>query len=645
MFDFFSSQLAFYLAILIAGFIPGIFLILATRMYRQFSMLELFVLSFGSSIVVIDFLLILLGRSPFAITRFSVLATIAFFSAACFAIHKHYQRKSETKISILKQIPDSKISRHSTFLVITLLFLTIFIKTIYFQDAIFPTATDLGHHMYWTKSIAVTGQLPVYEKAEITTSHQIAEPTPIADFIIGEHLFLAAIALISGAEFISAFPVLVLFLIHIMSVLAIFILARTFFKDSAHRNTISIVALFLIGPLFAIASPQAKFVSGGVIGNDIGNLLIPIIILLLLKAFAEKKSELLAYALFISLGLAYTHHLSTFVFIFLAFFALISYIALNIKTIKIDLRAWLKMLRSPAVPAIIAFAAIFIFLLYTPTYLNTKAIDTAVGAPSKATRTGLTFEQLKSTAGEARFAFAMIGIALLFLARNIKKYNQAFLIGWILSLTVMSLRPDWLFIDIPSNRVASYIVYPTAIVAAYMLVTILTAIKSAATKNKNHLSPLFLLATFLLLMSYVATSGLYDNAQSLNVSSSATDSIQTYAASQYLAKQITTEDVILKDHNYLSGDAWIKLFFMRDYNFPLSRGFFKRYEDETKVREQCTNFMISNPSTPAAQECFAGTRTNIIMIDPKIDSEQFRRSEKFWQVYSADAIGIFYKAL
>ena len=641
MIDFILSQLVFYPTLILVLFVPGIFLILATRMYKNFSLLELFVLSFGTSIVIIDFSVILLGRTPFGITQLSILGGIALFCASCWYIFYNYHKKNKDKTPIIEQIQPQKISRRSTFLIVIILFLTIFVKTIYFKDAIFPTVTDLGHHMYWTKVITTTGQLPVYEKSDIGADFTIGKPAPIADFIIGEHLPFAAISLISGADFISAFPVIVLFFIHIMSILAMLIVTRAIFKNSDRQDIISIVTLFLIGPLWAIGSPQAKFISGGVIGNDIGNLLIPLAILLFLRAFNTKKSDILAFALFIGLGLAYTHHLSTFVFIFFAIFTVIVYVILNLKTVIEDVKGWVKLAMSPFVLSVLAFGAIFIFLLYMPTYLNTKAIDTAVGAPSKASRAGLTLDQLKSTAGQARFAFAVIGIMLLFFARKLGKYNQAFLIGWIVALSVMSLFPGLLFVNIPSDRIASYIVFPTAIIASFMLVQILSILKA---QEKTYINPLFLLFTFFILMSFIATDGLYDNALSLNTANSSKNALQTYAASDYLSHIVSPNDIVLKDHNYLSGDSWIKLFFMKGYNYPLSRGYFKRYEDETKTREQCTNFMISVPNGPDAKQCFAGTHTDFIMIDPKMDSTQFTHSKEFWQVYSAQDVGIFYKA-
>lgn len=643
MFQFIQSQILLYTAIALVLFLPGYFLIMATKLNKHFSLLELFVIAFGSSIVIVDFLLIVLGKSPFLITKISVVGAITFFCSICGVIY-FFKNKKVSPVFMKENKPDNIIPRKSAVLIVVLLFLTIFIKTIYFTDTIFPTTTDLGHHMYWSKIITTTGNLPSYEKADIGSDLTIEKPAPIADFIIGEHLIFAAISLISGADFISAFPALILFLIQIMSILTIFILTRSIFEKShQHRDLIAVFSLFLVGPLYALSSPQAKFVSGGVIGNTIGNLLIPLAILFYIKAFTEKKARLLAWAFFISLGLAYTHHLSAFVFIFIFLFAAITFVALNFRKIKDEAKEWMKFFSSPSVPAVLIMGIIFIFLVYTPTYLNSEAIDTAVGAPSKASRAGLTLTQLKITAGEARFSFAIAGIILLIFARKIGKYKQSFLIGWIGALTLMSLKPNWLLVDIPSNRIASYIVFPAAIIAACMLAHIFIFLKDRHESDKNYFSPTFALVIFFTFMLFSAVNGFNDNNQTLNESGSASKAIQTYAASQYLNQQTNQQDMILKDHNYLSGDTWMKLFFMRGYNYPLSRGYFKRYEDSA-TREQCTNLMISDPASQKAQQCFAGTQTNFIIVNPKMDSAQFNKIKDFWQVYSSDEVGIFFKS-
>jgi hypothetical protein len=119
--------------------------------------------------------------------------------------------------------------------------------------------------------------------------------------------------------------------------------------------------------------------------------------------------------------------------------------------------------------------------------------------------------------------------------------------------------------------------------------------------------------------------------------------VQTFNASSYVAKNLTEKDMVLKDHNYLTGDSWIKLFFMRDYKFPLSRGYFQRYEDPTNPRETCTLQMISNPGGATAQNCFLETGVDFIMVNPNYDSGQFHRLANFDQVYANSHITVFYK--
>lgn len=640
MSSFLTSQILFYLAIAVVFFIPGFLLLKTLRFSEHFSSLEFFIVSFAASIGITDFLMIILGRSGLGITRMSLLFSMTILSASCAGIIL-YGRKKNQKIQKSK---DDNFSKRSLIAVLLLIFLTIFIKTLYLGDSIAPTSTDLGHHMYWSKQIAVTGELPIYEKTNIQEDFTISQPETMADFIIGEHLLFAAIAIISGVNFVSAFPSLILLLIHVMSVLAVFILVRETFKKSENRDAIAMTALFLIGPLYALASPQAKYVSGGVIGNIIGNFFIPLSIFLFVKAFSEKKPKILALAIFSMLTLAYTHHLSTFIFLFVSLFTMIAFIMLNCKTLWQDMKDVLKMFISPEVISMLILGIISVFFLYVPTYMNKEAVDVAVGTPIKSTRIGLTMEQLRVTAGEARFVFAFLGIILLLFARHLGKYNQAFMVGWLAAIMMMSLKPQWLFVDIPTNRIASYVVFPTAAISAFMLVSVFHAIKDSE-RSKGYLKNSFLLVTFFAFLVFISVDGMRDNSHTLNPDPMKTikRSGETYAASQYLSRHVSESDMVLKDHNYLSGDSWIKLFFMRGYSYPLSRGYFKRYEDELKPREQCTNLMISLPKSDGADKCYEGTKTNFIMVNPNNDGAQFKRIKNFWQIYSSDETAVFYK--
>lgn len=636
--SFVIDQALLYLSIAFLIFLPGYSLLRAVwGKHMPFGELETFVFSFAAGLVSLDFGMLLLGKCSLPISRLSLIALITLFSAICWAVSFLRARKN-----LASKHPNKEFSRTQTITIILLLLLTIFIKTIYLEDSILPSTTDLGHHSYWAKLIAVSGKLPVYEKVDIGLDSTLTQPAPIADFIIGEHLPFAAINLLSGIDFISYFPAITLFLVHIMALLALFVLAKTLFNHSPHATTIAIATLFFTGPLYALASPQMKFVSGGVVGNTIGNLLIPVTLYFLVRALQEKSSTLLAMTIFILFGLAYTHHLSMFVLIFIILFSGFFFIAFNIRSLSIYIKAWTRLILAPSVILTILIGALFVFFIYTPTYLNTQAVGTAVGTPTKNTRTGLTLYQLTTTTGEVRMGLGIVAIILLIISKNRKSYPISIALGWSIVLVIMSYAPKLLLVNIPSNRVASYIVFPFSILAGYGIVRILESATDQDT-HTNRLDPRFLIAFAFIAATFAATDGMRDNAYTLNTSSSALPILETYHAAAYLSQRTSPADIIVKDHNYLAADSWMKLSFMRGYNYPLSRGYFKRYEDETKKREQCTNLMISTPSAPEAEKCFQGTGTDYLVVNPNMDSAQFRKSNEFSQVYAADDIMIYRK--
>lgn len=653
MLQFISSQLLFYIAIILVLFIPGYFLLLAIEAKgKLFGSLERIIFSFGFSIIIVDLLMMLMGKAGILFNKISLIAVILLFSAVCFAIFKIIQyniflRPSEYVIEKSEEIISQKVfdfSQNQKILIIILLFLTIFIKTAYLKNSIFPTSTDLGHHMYWTKTISETGKLPVYAESDIIQvdgKYQVSQPEKIADFIIGEHLIFSAINLISGINFISYFPALILFLIHIGGILAIFVLTLRLFESYNFNKNTGIISLLLAGPLYAISSSQAKFVSGGVIGNTIGNLLIPFSIYFLFRAIKEKNPTFLSFFILSALGLAYTHHLSAFIFIFVFIFTIAIFSLFNIENISAYFKDWLKLILRPAVIISLLLVPCFLFLIYTPTYLNTSAVGTAVGGPSKETRAGLTFNQLKTTAGEARMVFGLIGILILLAIKKRENYENAFVLGWGISILLMSLKPHWLFLDLPSTRIANYISFPLIISGAFAIAYVFDKLKNP--ENKYFINFKTLTAFGFLLLAFSFSNGFYDNSQSINTSSNYQKAMQTIDASQYAAKNSTKSELTVKDHNYITADSWIKLSFMNGYNYPFSRGYFKRYEDTTKPREMCTLWMISEPNTTNGQKCFDDLGVNLVMVNPAFDSAQFQKSNEFWQVYSGKEINIYYR--
>ncbi|MDX9855770.1 MAG: hypothetical protein RBS86_03025 [Candidatus Moranbacteria bacterium] len=677
---FIIEQILFYLSLIIILFLPGYFLLLAIfgkDVRKIFLPLENFTISFGLSLIAVNFLIIILGKTGIPITTLSISAIIGFFLTTCYLFYKNKNKKN--KVDRQESI-FADFSKKQSILIILIIFLTVFIKTAYLKDAIFPTSTDLGHHMYWAKLVSETGNLPDYEKLEIIEDegNYFLEKSDIADFIIGEHLVFSAINLLSGADFISYFPTLVLFLIDIIGILAIFILTLRIFSrknfitpKSLIKNplNISITALLLMGPIYAISSPQAKFVSGGVVGNIIGNLLIPLSLYLFFRALKEENKNLMTLALFASGGMFYFHHLSSLIFIFIFIFIILFFTfasLLDIAFLRIKenksrfsdfsdlMKKYFKIAFSAQNIVFLAAISIFVLFIHTPSYLNFDATSTAVGAPSKSTRTGLTPAQFKYAVGEPRLALGLIGIFLLSLIalshKNFKKKNTfekilapAFIIGWTIALSVMTLKPHWLYINIPSGRVANYTSFPFVISASFALVWLAYFIKNLKGSGYFSVSSKIILLFFFLMTLTVFSSGHYDNSQSLSGRIDNQSALETFHASGYLTERIDSEIMTIKDHNYIKADAWMKLSFMRDYSYPLSRGFFKRYEDPTKPREMCTLWMIESPSSEKAQRCYAGTGTRFVVINPEFDSIQFEKNDDFWKIYSGKHIEIFYR--
>ncbi len=649
----FISFLSVTLAILFSGFLllRGIF---GARM--PLSSLERLVMSFTLGIGSLDLSMIALGKAGILLSARNI--NIAIFAVPLVAVllRLAYDRffPSQWKPAIRTNAkPDNvRFSPTERKLFLLLIGLTLFLKTIFLLGTGLPTATDLGHHMYWSKVISDTGRLPDYSKSEIvdtTDGHTaLSEPTPISDFIIGEHLPFAAIAKISGVSFFSAFPVSFLLLVNIFSIIALFLLtirfaALLFPKTGISAVSVGLAVLFFAGPLFALSSPEAKFVSGGVIGNLFGNLIIPLAILAFFRAFVEEDSRFLGLGILLTLVLAYTHHLSTFVLAFILFGIALSLVAVSFRNIPGLFARIGKLFLSPYVILTILFVCAFFFLVAKPTYIETQALGTVVGTPSKTTRTGLSFAQTSGSAGTARMA---IGLVALLIASSLRSVRRSpafpFLLGWSGALLIMALRPGWVFLNIPSNRIGTYLSFPFSILAGLFLASFPILFRNPAKHPSGVFLPgnIFLFAS-LVLFSFSAWDGSQDNQSSLPSAGKAQEALEVFHASRYLADRSKPSDLLLKDHNYLSADSWMKLFFMRDYAYPLSRGYFKRYEDETNPREQCTLRMISVPNLADGRACFDDLHVNLIAVNPAYDSAQFEKSRDFSRIYAGTTIQIY----
>jgi hypothetical protein len=498
------------------------------------------------------------------------------------------------------------------------LVLAVFIRTAYLSDTIVPSSTDLGHHMYWVQTIVDSGTLPNYG---------------MPDFIIGEHIVFAVFNLISGIGVMSAFPSLILFFVNIAGIFTLAILVARLFKN----RSATAMTFFVTGVLYAVSAPQGKYISGGVVGNIIGDMLLPVALYFLYRSLSEGSGLFAGLFIFSAAGLFYTHHLSAFIMIFSVAAIMAVYLILNIKNIFKIILQWIKIFFKPFPVAVLLLAAAFILFVYTPTYFEKSAIEQATGAPSKATRVGLNLDQIESNVGSARLLLSAIGLILLFLSLKSKKYKYSFAIGWALILILMTYRPGWMYVNIPSSRVGNYLFLPFSLLSAYALAEYFELLKKSSTK-------FFTAVILYTLLFFVITSGLSDSAEAFKVKNQYQEAVETFHSAGYLASSVdTAKDVVLKDHVNIYGDSWYKLFFMKDYKYPLSRGNLSRYIDPTKPRETCTRDMISKPLSPEGQACFSESGVNYIAVNAQIEGKSFEAYPGFSKVYESNYISVFKK--
>ncbi|MEA2006929.1 MAG: hypothetical protein U9O20_02095 [Patescibacteria group bacterium] len=644
----------FYIALALILMFPGFFLARAVfaGKYNDLSVFEKAVIVFSFSIVAVDFLIISANFFSIPLVRITIVLMIVFFCAVCAFVYKrrclHGKQaneldKTKTNISFTTL---KNVSYRQMLLFLTILFLILIVRSGYVVGGIMPQTTDLGHHMYWAKDIVQTGALPSYG---------------MPDFIIGEHIIFATIAIISGLPFVSAMPVLVLFLINIFSLFSMLILAYRIgenFLSSADAKKVAFLTFLISGLFYAISSPQTKFVSGGVIGNVVGNLFIPLTLYFFLMTIKNRdKNFAMGFVLSIA-ALVYTHHLSLFIFVYVFIGLLLFSVVSLLLVSRLNLRKFFNTLYFSVKPffggrniLLLFVFVLFVLFVHPPSYLNPSAIDTAVGVPVKATRTGLALDSIVKNTGPWRFFYSVIGIVIVlgvfalkvFVDGSRKKFPSETLlsimlpISWMTMILLMSAYPSLLRVDIPSNRIVSYITFPATILSAIGIVYVLSF------AQKNYTKQIFTVL-FLVIFGTGFLSGFSDVSDSARDSQSNFREVkQTYFATEHLTGLVEDEEMVLKDHIYLSGDTWIKLFFMNGYKFPLSRSHLKRYNDPNSKRETCTRDMIAIPDSEIGMDCFERTNVRYIMLENGSENYQFDVSDNFSRVYASDSAVIYMK--
>ncbi len=526
--------------------------------------------------------------------------------------------------------------------------ITIAIKGTFVAMTVFPTATDMGHHLYWVQKIVASGTIPPYEKQQIVPTgdgYALREPMPIPDFIIGEHLPIAALLIATGSAILGAMPPLFLFALDLTAT-ALLALLTWHLAPRVLRAYAALSALVLGGALYTISGAQAKFITGGVIGNLFGNMFIAATLFVLLRAALRRDGRAFALGAFLIGILVYTHHLSTLMLGYALGGIVTLFFILHARHIRDVTYTLLRMACHPLAIAVYALFALLL-IVHVPSYLTPEAIGSATGAPSKATRTGLSFAQMRDAIGTARIALAFVGLGVIagsILRRRathtpaattpLPQYTRAaILIGWSGIALTATLAPQLLGINIISTRVGNYTALPVIIAGSIGMAWLFAVYRTIPVRAVRY-------SAIGALLFFTVSAGMADNASALRrTTPDITPAKETYAAARYLARHAQTDAWTIKDHNYLTADTWMKLFFLRDYSYPLSRSYFKRYENAR--RERCTLDMISAPNSAHAQRCMRDLNVRYFVISPQHDAPSFMRTTPFARIYDSAHVTIF----
>ncbi len=636
----------FILLILVSAFflvVPG-FLTVTLLLARRLSFLEVAVASVPVSFVITTTILLVMPYAGLTLTALNVSIIFGFLTLTLLTL---CWRKRVTFAADLFY----GMSRFYRILFFVLFLAMIIAKTFYFINTIFPTATDLGHHMYWSQWIIQEGRIPLYEKTIVdpldpeqaaTSPAAFVGVERIPDFIIGEHLIFSAVSLLSGVSVVSSMPSLLLYLVQIVTILLVFVSLFRFFKRESWGPHAALWSIFLLGVLWSFSGAQAKFVSGGVVGNIFGNMLILSSIYFFFIALTEQSKRAFFFGLWSNVVLVYTHHLSTFIFAYVLLAFILSLLIFVPARMHL-LRRALALFWAPYTLLFFIGLGLFFFFVHIPSYINPEAISSSVGTPTKSTRTGLPLAQLMEMAANARYLLAIAGmLALMSVAKKVRTSAQGqntfiaivLCISWFAVITLMVLYPQYLQVNILSTRVATYIAYPAVFLSSIALALLLLRARTL---------PRYLyIGLGMVLFFFVAVEGIPNNIASLRDAPAAEEAVQTFHTARYIGAHLPQDQWALKDHNYITADTWMKIFMPRDYSNPLSRAFFARYESQPR-RENCTREMITNPHTELAKVCFDNLSIGPIAVDTKEDGVSFSDQAKFTKVYENNEVSVFWR--
>ncbi|NCU41107.1 MAG: hypothetical protein EOM19_00050 [Candidatus Moranbacteria bacterium] len=641
MLSFVLQNSIFFFVSVTVMVIPGVVVLYFLDKKRQLSFLEYGIFSVGLSFSLALFQGIFLDRLGVPIHIFS----LSFLYGIWIIVFVFLMKK---KIFFLQ-----KETASLSFIFILIFAIFLLLKGIYFSQNTVPISTDLGHHMYWAQHIIEKGELPLYQEREIIMSssdtqlHTISQPFGISDLIEGEHVIFAFIAILSQISLLSSAPLFLLFFIHIITALGVYTLTRRIFTSTPFGEKIALGAFVVFGLLFGIDSPQMRYIIGGVVGNTFGYLLIVIIFLGLFIAVMKKSARYMALSIFFMLTLAYTHHLSMFLFAFSLFGIIIFFLA---REWRFFWREIFPLLYSRCVLSIILLGVITFFFIWTPAYIVNSGVETIVGdSQQKEEHAGITLYEYAQSLGSERVLFGIFGFFLMFVilffkipdAKKQKGIERSLpyilLLGWFLPLGGIVFFPEAFHIDIPTIRTANYTIIPLCISASFFFFWLLDNLLQQSHRKGA------LVGVVSLLVILFFSAGWRDNIIFFEKKGYA-QAKELHRMASYMGKHYReSEKTVMYDHVNITGGSWIKLYFMRDYNYPFYRAHLFRYDRTSDKQERCTLDVFTYPQTTEAEKCFKDLQIELLAINEAKDGKKFRENTDFIRVYSGTELSLYKK--
>lgn len=668
MFDYFLLILSFVFLIILPGYLLGR-IILPKKILKSlltplspsnsFIIKRYFHFLFAPALglVALDFTLFFLNKINQAISRENLFLTFLFLNGALIVFDFFLTKKEKEEAE-----KEAKKKPKIVLIFLGLFVFAVTLRTVFYLPDVVPQNTDLGHHSYWAELLVQNEKIPEYDTPEV---------------IVGEHLIFGSLGKLSGVSLLSSLTLILLAFYNFFLILIIPAVSLVVFN----RKIIALFSFSFCGVYFAIDSPQAKFVRGGVIGNTFGNLFIVLtffVLAIFLRFFWKKLQEngeiarnaskrlshLVSLIIFILGGALYTHHLSAFLLIFCLFFFFISLFLATVlffyhqlglkKAIFRTLLITKNLLFEKSVIFFFCFLLIMLFFVYTPSYLETQAISTVARKPLKESHLGVSFSSAPDKFGKIRLGLTFLAMTFMFFAsfkskidflkKDFSRYRKilpifwTFFFSWSFPLFVLTFTP-WLFIiDLPSQRVINYLLFPSIFLAGFGLFILF----SLAKKNLSGRSFLITSAFFIALAFF---EGTVDFRNYFTWENKFQETVELYEASKYLRDNSKKEDAILKDHVSLVGDAWIKFFLLRGYDYFTSRTYDYKYVvyDPYNPVDTCPKDMIDVPESKVSLDCYGQTGISYVILRPKGEKFFFFRAMDFNTIYESDSVSIFKK--